>query len=153
LKALPLRFPLLIALRKIDIVNRTLVAKFTIESRVGVYKRESLYFQHSTTLRESLFNQTYDYHFVVPTEPMNLPMWAFPVAFAALVFVLGASGLLWIIFKMRNVPSTIQIIVTMLVVALLLNLIYVIVSLGETSVTTCSVRHVSSSLIVAAVQR
>jgi hypothetical protein len=85
---------------------------------------------------------------------MTIPtLVAVPVAVSIIALVAGAAILVWVVRTVKNASLTIKQNMILLLVALLLNVAYVVVSLFATNWLTCSARHLLSGSIISLMQR
>jgi hypothetical protein len=103
LQSLPLRFPLKIALRSLDNVNGTLIAKYTMDTAPGLYPRESLALERRHILSQSLLNLTYAYRPVQPMDSAQLPMiqHIIPLVTSICSLLLGTGLIFWMNIRVK----------------------------------------------------
>jgi hypothetical protein len=154
-KALPLTFPVSIALCNLYIENNTLVAKFTFQTPPGIYAMNTLSLaQRHHIIQGHLAHNNYTFHPMSFIDVANIPTLWVPMSISVLALVISASLLLWVFIKLEKETS--QAIRNSMVVnsgALLINLVYASISLMPTSTVTCSLRHGLTAIHVAFVQR
>jgi hypothetical protein len=155
IQSLPQMFTLRIALRSSNILNETLVAKFTFESSPGLYPKERIALEKLDILSRSLPNFTYVFQPVPPMDSAQLStvQYILPLCISVCMFVSGTVLFLWMKVKIMHPSLIVKRCMLMLVGALLLNVVYAATSTFELNVVSCSSLHVLSSLILSIVSR
>jgi hypothetical protein len=154
-QSLPQKLPLRIALRSSNVVNDTLIAKYTFECTPGLYPRESFDSERQDILSRSMLNITYVFQAVPPMDAAQLStfQYALPLFASGCTFVLGTGLYLWMNARILNTNPIVKRSMLMVVGTLLLNVLYAVTSTLELSVVSCYALHVLSSLILSIVSR